>query len=112
MQGWHLIAQATGIEAKPGALGLFLAQAVEVTGLTAISPVFVDDQRGVGFVIIAESHVSIHLKGDRAWADVFSCRRFEAEPILRILQKLFAGEWVIEILRRDVTPPRFWRGGR
>jgi len=57
--------------------------------MTKISEPFVLEYTGekpedwgvTGFVIIAESHISVHTFPDRGyvWVDVFSCKEFEAE---------------------------------
>ncbi len=55
-----------------------------------------------GFVIIAESHISVHTFPDRAYVniDVFSCKEFDAEKALAEIPALFAmGEvrhWVLD----------------
>lgn len=46
------------------------------------------DQNGVsGFVMIAESHISIHTWPEHRvlWADVFSCRSFNVDAIIEAL---------------------------
>ena len=42
-----------------------------------------------GFVIVDKSHISIHTfdEGDKAAIDVFSCRPFEEENVLRYLEQ-------------------------
>ncbi len=48
--------------------------------------------RGVtGFVVIAESHISIHTFPERGllWADVFSCKDFDAEAVAIEICKAF-----------------------
>ena len=43
----------------------------------------------LGFVIIAESHVSIHTSGATAFVDVFSCKEFEVETALAYIGECF-----------------------
>ena len=55
-----------------------------------------------GFVIIAESHISVHTFPDRGYLniDVFSCREFDAERALSEIRALFTmsevRSWVLE----------------
>jgi S-adenosylmethionine decarboxylase len=44
-----------------------------------------------GFVLIAESHIAIHTFPDRGylWADIFSCKAFEADDAIRQLAEEF-----------------------
>jgi S-adenosylmethionine decarboxylase len=48
-----------------------------------------EDWGVTGFVIIAESHISVHTFPDRGyvWVDVFSCKEFEADgAVARIIE--------------------------
>ncbi len=55
-----------------------------------------------GFVIIAESHISVHTFPDRGYVniDVFSCKEFDAEQALREVRELFGIDdvrsWVLD----------------
>src|SRR3990167_2364218 len=44
-----------------------------------------------GYVMIAESHISMHTFPERRliWADIFSCKDFEAAPIIEDLKRRF-----------------------
>lgn len=44
-----------------------------------------------GYVMIAESHIAMHTFPERRliWADIFSCKDFEAAPIIEDLKKRF-----------------------
>ena len=64
----------------------------ERIGMTKIAPPFVqryvgqkpDDWGVSGFVLIAESHIAIHTFPERGlvWADIFSCKSFEADAAI------------------------------
>jgi S-adenosylmethionine decarboxylase len=43
------------------------------------------------FILIAESHLSFHTFPERGfvWADLFSCKEFDAEPVLRMIRLAF-----------------------
>ena len=45
-----------------------------------------------GFVLIAESHLSIHTFPARGlvWADIFSCKGFDAERVVERVRQTFA----------------------
>ena len=78
--------------------------------MTKISPPQVYTYRGKvpedwgvsGFVIIAESHISIHTFPDRGYVniDVFSCKDFDAEAALSDVKRFFqideAKSWTME----------------
>ncbi len=71
----------------------------ESIGMTKIAPAHVQRYVGQkpedwgisGFVLIAESHISVHTFPERGilWADIFSCKSFEAEPALNGLIEAF-----------------------
>ncbi len=50
--------------------------------------------------MIAESHIALHVRPDtgNAWLDVFSCRFFEREPVVRELEAVLGGRVVNEAL--------------
>ena len=80
-------------------------------GMTKISPPYVlkyigskpEDWGVSGFVLIAESHISIHTFVERAYVniDIFSCKDFDAEQALAICSRGLA----LPRLR-----PTSWRG--
>ena len=85
-------------------------------GMTKISQPFVFQYAGVkpedwgvtGFVIIAESHISVHTFPDRGyvWVDVFSCKEFEAPGAVDRIVDTFGLTHVTEhILERGLEYP-------
>ena len=62
----------------------------------------VEDSGVSGFVIIAESHISIHTFPNRNYVniDVFSCRSFDDKRALQDVEKLFSLErvetWILD----------------
>jgi S-adenosylmethionine decarboxylase len=64
------------------------------------------DKGGVtGFVVIAESHISIHTFAHDGFfsADVYSCKPFDVEAALELFRKYFKGsEEKIKIANRDI----------
>ncbi len=60
-----------------------------------------------GFVMIAESHISMHTFPERGliWADVFSCKDFDATPILEEIKKRFSLlEMDLQTIPRNLEP--------
>ena len=53
-----------------------------------------------GFVMIAESHLSLHTFPERgiAWIDLFSCKAFDAAPLIEMLAEAL-GLGVVRIMR-------------
>jgi len=74
-------------------------------GLTAVGGPAVhvnDDGSLVGFVLLAESHASMHVppQGDGFLADVFSCVSFDAEVAAELLVDAFGGNLQGRIVER------------
>ena len=98
----------------------FLDRAPEVIGMTKIMPPYVfkfdplpprppEDAGISGFVIIAESHISIHTYPERAYlsADVFSCKVFPVETAVDFLVRQFGiGRWEHRVFDRGLEYPR------
>ena len=62
-----------------------------------------------GFVMIAESHISIHTFPDQDYVfmDIFSCRDFDAERAVKYLTSAFeTKKYETNILKRGVDFPR------
>ena len=78
----------------------FLDEHPSKIGMTKISEPQVYTYRGrtpedwgvSGFVLIAESHISVHTFPDRAYVniDVFSCKEFDVAQTLRDLRETFS----------------------
>ena len=67
-----------------------------------------------GYVMIAESHISMHTFPERRliWADIFSCKDFEPEPIIEDLKRRFhLREMDVKTLERSLEArPEFVEG--
>ncbi len=87
-------------------------------GMTKIAPPTVVRYRGTkpedwgvsGYVMIAESHISVHTFPERRliWADIFSCKEFDAVPIVDDMRRRFGlHEMQVNILERglEAAPP-------
>lgn len=60
-----------------------------------------------GFVMIAESHISIHTFPERrlVWADIFSCKDFDSSAVLEDLKQRFRlREMDVKMLERELEP--------
>jgi len=93
LHGYHLAAEGIDVACHPGDIGVFLERAVQLIGMTKIATPVVYEAYGVGFQLIAESHISIHVRGLVAQAHVFSCKPFKGQPIIDLLQEIFSGTW-------------------
>ena len=77
----------------------FLGDCPDRIGMTKISPPHVYTYRGKkpgdwglsGFVLIAESHITVHTFPERGYlnVDVFSCKRFDAPAALSAVKRMF-----------------------
>ncbi len=85
-------------------------------GMTKIAPPFVqryvggkpEDWGVTGFVLIAESHIAIHTFPEHGsvWADVFSCKAFDAEQAIRAISQAFElAEARTQVLERGLEYP-------
>ncbi len=88
----------------------------EEMGMTKIAPPTVVRYSGTkpedwgvsGYVMIAESHISLHTFPERRliWADIFSCKEFDAAPVVDDLRRRFGlSEMKVNILERGLEPP-------
>lgn len=60
-----------------------------------------------GYVMIAESHISLHTFPERrlVWADIFSCKDFDATSVLEDLKRRFGLEQMdVTSLERSLEP--------
>ncbi len=82
-------------------------------GMTKIAPPTVVRYKGTkpedwgvsGYVMIAESHISVHTFPERSliWADIFSCKEFDAAPIVDDMRRRFGlREMQVNILERGL----------
>lgn len=76
------------LESYPDRIGMTRIAPPHITAYQADNP---EDSGISGFVLIAESHISIHTFPGRrfTWVDVFSCKGFESEPALDFIQQTF-----------------------
>jgi S-adenosylmethionine decarboxylase len=95
---------------------VILDQYPELMGMTKITQPTVLRYRGTkpedwgvsGYVMIAESHISMHTFPERRliWADIFSCKDFDAAPILEDLKRRFRlREMSVTMLERNLDAP-------
>lgn len=95
---------------------VILDQYPELMGMTKITQPTVLRYRGTkpedwgvsGYVMIAESHISMHTFPERRliWADIFSCKDFDAAPILEDLKRRFKlREMSVTMLERNLDAP-------
>lgn len=80
-----------------------------LSGLTPIMEPVLLAERGIGFVVIAESHISVHVKGDRAAIDLFSCKPFKWASALRAAREVFGGRWNSTYFERSHPPAELGR---
>ena len=87
----------------------------EMMGMTKITQPKVLEYRGTkpedwgvsGYVMIAESHIALHTFPERrlVWADIFSCKDFDATAVLEDLKRRFGLEQMdVTTLERNLEP--------
>jgi len=93
-----------------------LDQYPQEMGMTKIAPPTVvrysgskpEDWGVSGYVMIAESHISLHTFPERCliWADIFSCKAFDVAPIVDDLRRRFSlREMQVNMLERGLEAP-------
>lgn len=101
--------------ADENAVRVILDQVPEMMGMTKITQPMVlrytgskpEDWGVSGYVMIAESHISMHTFPERrlVWADVFSCKDFDAQPVLDELKRRFSLRRMdIQSIPRNLEP--------
>jgi S-adenosylmethionine decarboxylase len=125
--GPHLVYDGYGCPAGRledlGGLYTLLDQLPEQIGMTRIMPPYVFRHDALdprfagnsGFVLIAESHISVHAFPARRFVnvDVFSCEGFDVRIVLAALKRAFAprrSEWML--LDRGTEFPKNIGGSR
>ena len=107
-----------------GLIHRFLDEYPPLLGMTKVAPPRVHTYHGrhpedwgiSGFVLIAESHISIHTFPDRRYAniDIFSCREFDASPALEdVKEALSLSEvrvWTLDRGLEYATPRAAYEG--
>jgi S-adenosylmethionine decarboxylase len=94
---------------------VILDQYPNMMGMTKITRPKVLEYRGTkpedwgvsGYVMIAESHISMHTFPERGlvWADIFSCKDFDAEPVLEDFKRRFGLQSLdVRTLERNLEP--------
>jgi S-adenosylmethionine decarboxylase len=94
---------------------VILEQYPDMMGMTKITQPKVLEYRGTkpedwgvsGYVMIAESHISMHTFPERGlvWADIFSCKDFDAELVLEDFKQRFRLESLeVRTLERNLEP--------
>ena len=99
----HLVVDGYGADPEKltdaGLVLRFLDEYPETLGMTKIAPPQVHTYRGPvpedwgvsGFVLIAESHISVHTFPDRRYinVDIFSCKEFDPTASLSDVEETF-----------------------
>jgi S-adenosylmethionine decarboxylase len=94
---------------------VILDQYPDMMGMTKITQPKVLEYRGTkpedwgvsGYVMIAESHISMHTFPERGlvWADIFSCKDFDAAPVLEDFKRRFGLQHMdVRTLERNLEP--------
>ncbi len=113
----HLIIDGYGGDSQLLAEGAVLEKLLDEfpaqIGMTKIAPPAVyryvgskpQDWGYSGYVVIAESHISFHTFPARncLWADVFSCKDFDADKAIRLIKQAFA----LQDVQAQVLPRGF-----
>lgn len=66
----------------------------------------------IGFVVIAESHLSLHQAGMVVWADVFSCQDFKEQKTLRMTADILRGKLIAHTSISRVSEPHLGNATR
>lgn len=92
------------LDEVPGMMGMTKITQPQVLRYTGSKP---EDWGVSGFVMIAESHISMHTFPERrlVWADVFSCKDFDPEPVLDEIKRRFSlRNMEVQSIPRNLDP--------
>lgn len=93
------------LDRYPGEIGMTKISTPHVIEYVGEKP---EDWGVSGFVLIAESHISIHTFVERryVWVDIFSCKAFDATAAIGDLKEIFGlAEVETHILERGLEYP-------
>lgn len=91
------------LEEVPDMMGMTRITRPEVLRYVGTKP---EDWGVSGYVMIAESHISMHTFPERrlVWADVFSCKDFDAAPVLEEFKRRFdLRDLQVQYIQRDLA---------
>jgi S-adenosylmethionine decarboxylase len=123
--GMHLLVDGYGCDRRLledlSLIYTFLSDYPSRINMTKIMPPYVfrydaknqEDWGISGFVLIAESHISIHTFPEKNYlsVDIFSCKEFDAEQAISHVSRLFAAKKTeVKLLDRGMEFPRDIRG--
>ena len=86
-RGLHLLIDGLAVEPLDTArVWRFLVDCPEEIGMTIISgpDLYVTSSAWCAIVVIAESHISVHVNGPEVHVDIFSCKPFETETAAKL----------------------------
>ena len=92
------------LDEVPGMMGMTKITQPAVLRYSGTKP---EDWGVSGYVMIAESHIAMHTFPERrlVWADVFSCKDFDPEPVLAELRRRFGLERMdVQSIARNLEP--------
>jgi len=92
------------LDQVPGMMGMTKITQPMVLRYTGSKP---EDWGVSGYVMIAESHIAMHTFPERrlVWADVFSCKDFDAQPVLDALKNSFSLRRMdVQSIARNLEP--------
>lgn len=92
------------LDRYPGMMGMTKITQPKVIRYKGTKP---EDWGVSGYVMIAESHISLHTFPERrlVWADIFSCKDFDATAVLEDLKQRFHLEQMdVTSLERNLEP--------
>jgi len=102
--GFHVLFEGqTKDLLKDTDLAQFLEWCPERIGMTAVTaPQVAKTESGwAGYIIIAESHISVHSSGLEVYGDIFSCKPFDLWPALELAKGVLGlGELRVRSLER------------
>jgi len=92
------------LDRYPGMMGMTKITQPKVLEYRGTKP---EDWGVSGYVMIAESHISMHTFPERGlvWADIFSCKDFDAAPVIEDFKRRFGLQSLdVRTLERNLEP--------
>ena len=97
------------LDRAPGEIAMTKIMAPHVMEYRPVPPCPPEDWGVMGFVLIAESHISIHTYPDKLYLslDIFSCKKFDVnETTRKVIDQFKIARMEVNLLDRGLEFPR------
>ena len=106
MKGKHLLVKGTNVSIDVDDNTLWekvFDESVILSGTTKVRDLEIVNfpVKGItAFLVLGESHISVHTypENDGYYFDIFSCKQFDTQPVIKLLLEVFGNHDIIDII--------------